>query len=443
MSGLAMPIDAVNLHKIHTGNRIKAVAAACAGNLVEWYDFFIYAYTAIYFSASFFPASDPASQLLAAAAVFGVGYFMRPLGGWLFGWLADTRGRRISMMISVSMMCGGSLLIGSLPTYEAIGHGAPILLLVARLVQGLSIGGEYGAGATYLSEIATKGKRGLYSSFQYFTLIGGQLLALLVLLALQSMLSAEDLKAWGWRVPFFIGAALAIVVVYLRRTMKETGSAEAMHHKEAGSLRGLWNHKRAVALVVAFTMGGSLYFYVFTSYMQKLLINTAKMSPTTTSVIMTVALIVFMLLQPLFGMLSDRIGIKKNMLLFTGLATLTVVPLLSTLSTITNPYIAFALVMTSLIIAAFYTPIAGIVKADMFPAEVRCLGVGFPYAIANALFAGTAEFIGLSLKGAGHEIYFFYYVAAVVSVSFLGAVLMPDLRKQGYLDGTGAVERAP
>ncbi|MFH6781064.1 MULTISPECIES: MFS family transporter [Methylobacterium] len=442
MSSTAIPYDTTLSPTKPTGGRVRAVAGACAGNLVEWYDFFVYAYTAIYFSSSFFPAGDPASQLLASAGVLAVGYFMRPLGGWLFGWIADTRGRKVSMILSVFMMCAGSLMIAALPTYETIGFAAPVLLLVARLVQGLSIGGEYGAGATYLSEIATKGRRGFFSSFQYATLIAGQLVALMVLLVLQSLLPVAELKAWGWRVPFLIGALLAIVVVVLRRTMQETASEEAMHRKEAGSLAGLWQHKRAVALVVAFTMGGSLYFYVFTSYMQKLLINTARLDATTTSVIMTAALALFMLLQPLFGMLADRVGIKTNMLLFTGLATLAVVPLLSTLATVSNPVVAFALVMTALVIAAFYTPIAGIVKADLFPPEVRCLGVGFPYAVANALFGGTAEFIALSFKQAGSESHFSYYVAAVVSVSFLGAVLMPDLRTRGYLDGTGAIERA-
>jgi MHS family dicarboxylic acid transporter PcaT-like MFS transporter len=442
MSSTVIPYDPSLSPTKPTGGRVRAVAGACAGNLVEWYDFFVYAYTAIYFSSAFFPAGDPASQLLASAGVLAVGYFMRPLGGWLFGWIADTRGRKVSMILSVFMMCAGSLMIAALPTYATIGFAAPVLLLVARLVQGLSIGGEYGAGATYLSEIAIKGRRGFFSSFQYATLIAGQLVALMVLLVLQSILPVAELKAWGWRIPFLIGALLAIVVVVLRRTMQETASEEAMHRKEAGSLAGLWQHKRAVALVVAFTMGGSLYFYVFTSYMQKLLINTAKLDATTTSVIMTVALAIFMLLQPLFGMLANRVGIKTNMLLFTGLATLAAVPLLSTLATVSSPVVAFALVMTALVIAAFYTPIAGIVKADLFPPEVRCLGVGFPYAVANALFGGTAEFIALSFKQAGTESHFSYYVAAVVSVSFLGAVLMPDLRTRGYLDGTGAIERA-
>jgi MFS family permease len=214
---------------------------------------------------------------------------MRPLGGWLFGWLADTHGRKTSMVISVLMMCGGSLMIGILPTYATVGALAPVLLLVARLVQGLSVGGEYGTAATYMSEVAGKGQRGFYSSFQYVTLIGGQLLALVVLVILQQSLSPDALRAWGWRIPFFIGALAAVVALFLRRSLEETAWEETMHRKEAGSLTGLVPHKRAVIIVVAFTAGGSLFFYVFTTLMQKYLVNTVKMDPQTVSAVMTVA----------------------------------------------------------------------------------------------------------------------------------------------------------
>src|SRR5689334_15057724 len=216
--------------------RIVAIVGASSGNLVEWYDFYTYAFTSIYFAAAFFPAGDATSQLLSTAAIFAVGFFMRPLGGWLFGWLADKHGRKNSMVISVLMMCAGSLMIAVLPTYQTIGFLAPVLLLVARLVQGLSVGGEYGTAATYMSEVAGKGQRGFYSSFQYVTLIGGQRLALLVLVILQQVLSVDDIKAWAWRVPFFIGALAAVVAMYLRRSLEETASEDTMHRKEAGSL---------------------------------------------------------------------------------------------------------------------------------------------------------------------------------------------------------------
>jgi len=415
---------------------------ASSGNLVEWYDFYAYAFTSIYFASAFFPSGDPTSQLLATAGIFAVGFFMRPLGGWLFGWIADKRGRRISMIISVLMMCAGSLTIAVMPTHATIGALAPVLLLLARLVQGLSVGGEYGTAATYMSEVASRGNRGFYSSFQYVTLIGGQLLALLVLAILQALFTAEELKAWGWRIPFVIGAMAAIVAMYLRRSLAETASQEAMHNKEAGSLIGLLrNHPRAVLIVFAFTMGGSLYFYTFTTYMQKYLVNTAHMDAQVVTYVMTIVLILFMLLQPLFGALSDKIGRKNNMILFTALGALGASPLLFVLGTVASAYAALILVLIALVIASFYTSISGVVKAELFPAEVRALGVGLTYAVANATFGGTAEYVALWLKTAGREEWFAWYVAGMVAIGLAASLLMPDTRKYGYLEGTGQVER--
>jgi metabolite-proton symporter len=422
--------------------RIVAIVGASSGNLVEWYDFYAYAFTSIYFASAFFPSGDPTSQLLATAGIFAVGFFMRPLGGWLFGWIADKHGRKNSMVISVLMMCAGSLMIAVLPTYQTIGALAPVLLLVARLAQGLSVGGEYGTAATYMSEVAGKGQRGFYSSFQYVTLIGGQLLALLVLVILQQVLSVDDLKAWGWRIPFVGGALAAVVALYLRRSLKETASADTMHHKEAGSLTALLHHRRALLIVLAFTAGGSLYFYTFTTYMQKYLVNSVKMDPKTVSTVMTVALILYMLLQPIFGALSDKIGRRNNMLLFSGLAVVGSVPLLTLIGGVTSAYAAFALIMVGLVIASFYTSISGVVKAELFPAEVRALGVGLSYAIANAMFGGTAEYVALWIKSAGYESLFFWYVAVMAALALAASIWMPDTRIRGYLDGTGQIENA-
>ncbi|WP_309972533.1 MFS family transporter [Variovorax guangxiensis] len=415
---------------------MKAIVGASSGNLVEWFDFYTYAFMSIYFAAAFFPTGDATSQLMATAGIFAVGFFMRPLGGWLFGWIADRHGRKNSMLISVLMMCGGSLMIALLPTYASIGAAAPALLLVARLIQGLSVGGEYGTAATYMSEIAGKGNRGFYSSFQYVTLIGGQLLALVVLVMLQNLMSVDEIKSWGWRIPFIIGAATAVVAMYLRRSLVETGSQEAMHSKEAGSIFALLKYKRSVLIVMGLTMGGSLYFYTFTTYMQKYLVNTAKMELKTVSMVMTGVLVIFMLLQPIFGALSDRIGRRSNMLLFSGLATLASVPLLVALGQVSNPYAAFALALAALVIASFYTSVSGVVKAEVFPSTVRCLGVGFTYAVGNALFGGTAEYVALSLKAAGHEGWFPWYVTALAGVAFVASLMLPDSRRNSYLDGT-------
>ncbi|WP_156294129.1 MFS family transporter [Serratia oryzae] len=393
--------------------RIFAIVGASSGNLVEWFDFYVYSFCSIYFAASFFPAGNSTTQLLQTAGVFAAGFFMRPIGGWLFGYIADRHGRKNSMLISVCMMCAGSLAIACLPTYEAIGSWAPALLLIARLFQGLSVGGEYGTSATYMSEVAVKGKRGFYASFQYVTLIGGQLLALLVLVGLQQILSTEELKAWGWRIPFALGAALAVVALFLRRSLNETSNEKTRSHKDAGSLKGLWKNRKAFLMVLGFTAGGSLSFYTFTTYMQKYLVNTTGLDAKLASVIMTAALFIYMLLQPLIGALSDKIGRRSSMLIFTSLATLLTVPILFILKSVTSPYAAFGLIVLALFIVSFYTSISGLLKAEMFPAEVRALGVGLSYAVANAMFGGSAEYVALSLKSFGVEHAFFWYVSAM------------------------------
>ena len=344
---------------------------------------------------------------------------MRPIGGWLFGRIADRRGRKASMLISVCMMCFGSLVIACLPGYESIGTWAPALLLLARLFQGLSVGGEYGTSATYMSEIALEGRKGFYASFQYVTLIGGQLLAILVVVILQQILTDEQLHTWGWRIPFAMGAALAIVALWLRRQLDETSQKEVRTLKEAGTFKGLWRNRKAFLMVLGFTAGGSLSFYTFTTYMQKYLVNTTGMHANVASVVMTVALFVFMLIQPIIGALSDKIGRRTSMLVFGGLSALCTVPVLTALQHVSSPYAAFALVMLALVIVSFYTSISGILKAEMFPAQVRALGVGLSYAVANALFGGSAEYVALSLKSVGMETSFFWYVTVMSIVAFL------------------------
>lgn len=303
-------------------------------------------------------------------------------------------------------------------------HLAPALLLIARLFQGLSVGGEYGTSATYMSEVALEGRKGFFASFQYVTLIGGQLLALLVVVILQQVLEDAELRAWGWRIPFALGAVLAVVALWLRRQLDETSKHETRALKEAGSLKGLWRNRKAFLMVLGFTAAGSLCFYTFTTYMQKYLVNTAGMHANVASGIMTVALCVFMFVQPLFGALSDKIGRRTSMLCFGALATLFTVPILSALQNVTSPYAAFALVMCALLIVSFYTSISGILKAEMFPAQVRALGVGLSYAVANALFGGSAEYVALSLKSVGMESSFFWYVTAMAVLAFLVSLML-------------------
>jgi len=403
--------------------RLRAIIASSAGNLVEWYDFYVYSFTALYFAAAFFPGDDPTAQLLSAAAVFAVGFLMRPLGGWLFGRIADRHGRKTALLLSVLMMCAGSLAIAIVPTHATIGAAAPVLLLIVRMIQGLSLGGEYGATATYMSEVSVAHRRGFYASFQYVTLIGGQLVALCVLVTMQQVLPESEIREWAWRVPFAIGAVLAIVVLYLRRTLHETVPPQA-RTQDAGTLRALAKHPRALLIVLGLTAGGSLLFYTFTTYMQKYLVNTAGMDARTASLIMTGALFVFMILQPVFGLLSDRIGRRTSLVLFGGLATVCTYPLLAALGQVSSPMAALLLVLCALLIISLYTAISGVFKAELFPVGVRALGVGLSYAVANALFGGTAEYIALWFRHRGNESGFYIYVTAVSAVAFITALAM-------------------
>ena len=408
--------------------RIRAIIAGSAGNLIEWYDFYIYAFTALYFSSVFFPKSDPLVQVMATSGIFAVGFLVRPIGAWFFGRIADRRGRQDAMVLSVLMMGAGSLLIAVLPTYAQIGALAPALLLLGRMAQGFSTGGQYGTAATYLSEIAGNKRRGFYASFQYVTLIGGQLTATGMVLMLQYLLDESAMQAFGWRIAFLVGAASALVIVFFRHHMHETVTARE-GNDGAGSIRELRKHVPALLCVLGLTAGGTATFYTFTTYMQKYLVLTAGMDKGLATKVMSAVLIPFMLVQPAFGALADRIGRRNNLILFGSLSALLTVPLLGALAGVTSAYSAFALVLIGLLVNAFYTAISGLFKAELFPIHVRALGVGLSYGIANAIFGGTAENVALAFKSAGHESWFYWYITGICAVSLVTALLMRDTRK--------------
>jgi MFS transporter, MHS family, alpha-ketoglutarate permease len=418
------------------GGRLRNIVGGSAGNLVEWYDWYVYSAFTLYFAPIFFPKGDSTAQLLNAAAIFAVGFVMRPVGAWVMGIYADRRGRKAGLTLSVSLMCAGSLMIAVTPGYAEIGTWAPALLVIARMLQGLSVGGEYGASATYLSEMAGRRNRGFYSSFQYVTLISGQLIALCLLLLLQTFMPAADLKSWGWRIPFVVGAGLAVIVFYLRRRLAETDSftnAQGRAAPKSSTFSLFRNHPREAFLVMALTAGGTLAFYAYTTYMQKFLVNTSGFTAEAATRITAAALFLFMLLQPVVGALSDRVGRKPVMIAFGVAGVLLTYPIFHTLETVTNPWLAFALVLTALVIVSGYTSINAVVKAELFPAHIRALGVALPYALANTVFGGTAEYVALWLKTNEAESAFYWYVTAMIGLSLVVYVRMRDTRSESLI----------
>jgi MHS family alpha-ketoglutarate permease-like MFS transporter len=450
--------------------RIRAILGGSAGNLVEWYDWFAYSAFTLYFADHFFPKGDRTAQLLQAAAIFAVGFLARPIGAWAMGFYADRVGRRAALTAAVALMSLGSFAIALIPSYETIGVLAPLALTLARVVQGLSVGGEYGASATYMSEMAGKERRGFWSSFQYVTLIMGQLSATLVLLVLQHTLSNTELQEWGWRIPFAIGGVLAVVVFWIRSNLEEStsftkievadrarldprhmrwvlgllavalaicavlfktyGVASAMTPSIA--ILVVWQlsfaapllkwHPREVLMVAGLTAAGSLSFYAYTTYMPKFLVNTAGFTKDAATVVSAGSLLVYMLFQPVMGHMSDRFGRKTTLTIAFGLGTLLTYPILTALSHSTSILPAFGLATALCLIHSGYSSVSAVVKSELFPTAVRALGVALPYAIANTIFGGTAEYLALWFKSQKMESGFYIYVSAVMFVALLIAL---------------------
>ena len=416
------------------GQRLKNILGGSAGSLVEWFDWFAYASFSIYFSRAFFPQGSQTAQLLSTALIFAVGFVARPVGALLFGIYADRAGRRAALVLSVAMMCAGSLLIAVIPT--GLGWLSPTLLVLARLLQGLSVGGEYGASATYVSEMAHRDHRGFWSGFLYVTIIGGQLLAMLLQVLLQAVLTEEQLYDWGWRIPFVVGAAMAVVVFWIRRGIHETrefmNTPEPIHERGRAMLLFL-QYPKETAIVFALTAGGGMAFYTYATYMQKLLVNTAGFDKQVASQVMTLVLATFIFFPPLAGWFSDHFGRKRTMVISFGANALIAVPVLTAISRATDPVAAYFLCLLPLFFLSGYNALSAIIKAELYPAHVRALGVSLPYAVAIAIFGGTAEATALWFKQAGHESGYFWLVTAIFTVAFVVALAMRDTREHSRI----------
>lgn len=396
-----------------------------AGNLVEWYDVYVYTVFATYFEAQFFDKNDTNSTLY-IYAIFAVTFLMRPVGSWFFGRYADRRGRKAALMLSITVMSSCSFVVAVMPTREVIGYWAAVILIVARLVQGFATGGEYGTSATYMSEAATPHRRGFLSSFQYVTLVGGHVLAQFTLLIALHFLDTDALSAWGWRIGFFIGGIAALVVLWIRRSMDESLSESYLEairagtDRAAGSMKALFTtHWRPLLLVFLITAGGTVAFYTY-SINAPAIVKSAFGSDgaLTATWINLLALIFLMLLQPIGGLVSDRVG-RKPLLIFFGVGgVIYTYVLLTFLPQTTSPLVAFALLAVGYVILTGYTSVNAIVKAELFPAEIRALGVGLGYALANSVFGGTAPLLYQAAKS-DHVTLFIFYVTVVIGVSLL------------------------
>jgi MHS family alpha-ketoglutarate permease-like MFS transporter len=418
------------------GRRLAAILGGAAGNFVEWFDWFVYASFSLYFAKVFFPHGAEIDQRLQAAGVFAIGFLARPVGAWVMGAFADRYGRKIALMLSMTVMCAGSLLIAVIPGYDVIGPAAPALLIAARLVQGLSIGGEYGASATYMSEMAGEARRGFWSSLQFVTIVSGQIAALGVLIILQHLLSSADLSAWGWRVPFALGAVLAVAVWGVQSRLAET--AAFRHEARAADRRSrtlllLKHHPKETAIIFALSAAGGLSYYCYTTYMQKFLSATAHFNRGVAADISALSLIIFLLVQPLLGWLGDRVGRRALLTFAFGAGALTTWPIMTAIAASRRPELALGLVCLALLILAGYSSMSAVVKAEIFPTRVRTLGVALPYALANALFGGTAELIAEAFTKAGVESGFYVYVSVVLAIGCAVAVAMADTRKAALI----------
>lgn len=418
-------------------SRIQGIVGAASGNLVEWFDFYIYAVFAVYFThALTAPDMDATTKSIYVWGVFAASFFMRPIGSWLFGRIADRHGRKKSMVVSICFMALSSFLFALLPTYEQVGMWAPFLLLMIRLLQGLSVGGEYGAVATYMSEMGLKGQRGFFSSFQYVTLAGGQLLASLLSVIMLAFLSVQQLEAGWWRLPFFIGGCAALVSLLARSHLEETLSSDnTKTDKQAGSLIELFKqYWKPFLLVVGYTSAGSLAFYTITVYSKTYLTNSVGISAQYVGYIMTAALFVFMIVQPIFGIIADRIGRRQVMLIFSAALALCIYPVMAVAMPMCadSPILITILLIFMMLLLSFYTSISGLIKAEMFPMHVRALGVGFSYAVGNALFGGSAPSIALQFKASGIENSFFVYVIIMLVICFFCSWALP--KEPEYLE---------
>ena len=415
-----------------TGHRlpVRTLVSASIGNAVEWFDWTVYATFVVYFAGQFFPSDNEALALIGATSTYALAFFFRPLGGWLLGRFADLRGRKAGMLLTILLMAGGSLVIAVLPTYDAVGWLAPVLLLLARVAQGMSLGGEVSNASAYLAEIAPPERRGRYSAFFYISTGTALLAASLLGVLLTSALDEDQLQAYGWRIAFAVGGLLGIVGLWLRRSLAETDKFEENAEKARATRNPLWltlrDHPRAVAQLCAFTMLSTLSYYTFFSALTPFAINFRDADGTDVFVALAIGTALFVAACYPFGALSDRFGRKPQMLVWSGAIAVLIVPL----SFLVQPNLFSLVVVFSvgLLLYALLASIAPAIMSELFPTELRGVGIGAWYNLTVAVFGGTAPLVITALSEAGHPLWFFWYVAAAAVVAFLTILTLPETK---------------
>lgn len=412
----------------------KAIIAGGIGNAVEWVDWAVYTTFSSVFAHHFFPKGDPVAALLATLAIFAVGFVMRPVGAAVMGAYADRHGRKKGLVLTISLMAGATAIIGLAPTYETVGILSPIILVVARMVQGFSAGGEFGSSSALLVESAAPRRRAFAGSWQQVSVGAGVLLASGMGAIITSTLSEEALDSWGWRLAFIIAALLGLVGLWLRSSVDETESfvnakarTEATGEKRRNSVFTMFvKHPGATLRVFGITIAGTLLYYMWVSYMPTYAAMATGIPLNQALLANFIAVGLFLVLLPFAGILSDRIGRKPTMTAFAAGFLLFSWPAFALLNG--NFWMLLLIEVIGIILLLGYSANCSVIMAEQFPAEVRATGIGLPYALAVAVFGGTAPYLTtwMNSNGFGQLVWLYCAIAAAIGIAVYAT--MPETK---------------
>ncbi|OEU96880.1 MFS transporter [Streptomyces oceani] len=420
-------------HRLSPTQR-KAIVAGTIGNTVEWVDWALYGIFAKIIAEVFFPKTDGAVALLSTLAVFAVGFVMRPVGAAYLGAFADRHGRKKGLTLTIGLMAGAGFVIALTPSYESIGLAAPVILLLARLVQGFSAGGEFGSSSAFLVESAATGRRGFAGSWQQVSVAGGVLIASLLGTLCTNLLSEDALHSWGWRAAFLVGGLLGLVGLWLRVSVEDSQSfteARGSGRAKSNPLKAMFvEHPVAALRVAGITIAGTLTYYIWVNYLPTYANITTGIPLERALLSQTLCLIVFIIALPFVGLLSDRIGRKPTMATFAGGFVVLAWPLLQLLG---DSFLSVFLVqLVGMLLILGYSANCAVIMAEQFPPEVRATGIALPYALAVAAFGGTAPYVTTWLDDSGHADLLWLYVAASALISFVVYVTMPETKDKEF-----------